>query len=98
MASIPSTALGDIILSNLKQRLLTPDRLVSLLQSLTDRQHRRGYGFRAMAGGTPTIPGKLVQKKPLNLSGFFRSCLYKPTTRRLRLFGAYGDQPEPADR
>jgi hypothetical protein len=45
MASIPPTALGDIILSNLKQRLLTPDRLVSLLQSLTDRQHRRGYGL-----------------------------------------------------
>jgi hypothetical protein len=30
--------LGDIILSNLKQQLLTPDRLASSLQALADRQ------------------------------------------------------------
>lgn len=35
---IPAAVLDDIILSNLKQRLLTPDRLVSLLQTLADRQ------------------------------------------------------------
>lgn len=35
---IPTAVLDDIILSNLKQRLLTPDRLVSLLQTLADRQ------------------------------------------------------------
>src|ERR1700730_10858831 len=35
---IPAAVLDDIILSNLKQQLLTPDRLVSLLQTLADRQ------------------------------------------------------------
>ena len=35
---IPAAVLDDIILSNLKQQLLTPDRLASLLQTLADRQ------------------------------------------------------------
>ncbi len=35
---IPAATLDGIILSNLKQRLLTPDRLAALLQTLADRQ------------------------------------------------------------
>jgi hypothetical protein len=35
---IPTATLDGIILSNLKQRLLTPDRLAALLQTLADRQ------------------------------------------------------------
>ena len=35
---IPATVLDDIVISNLKQRLLTPDRLAALLRSLADRQ------------------------------------------------------------
>jgi len=35
---IPAAALDSIVLSNLKQRLLTPDRLAQLLQTLADRQ------------------------------------------------------------
>jgi len=35
---IPAAVLDDIILSNLKQQLLTPDRLASLLKTLADRQ------------------------------------------------------------
>ncbi|MGB6171572.1 MAG: recombinase family protein [Xanthobacteraceae bacterium] len=35
---IPTGILDGIILSNLKQRLLTPDRLAALLQTLADRQ------------------------------------------------------------
>jgi site-specific DNA recombinase len=35
---IPAAVLDGIILSNLKQRLLTPDRLAALLQTLADRQ------------------------------------------------------------
>ena len=35
---IPATVLDGIVISNLKQRLLTPDRLAALLRSLADRQ------------------------------------------------------------
>jgi site-specific DNA recombinase len=35
---IPTATLDGIIISNLKQRLLTPDRLAALLQTLADRQ------------------------------------------------------------
>ena len=35
---IPTATLDGIIISNLKQRLLTPDRLAGLLRSLVDRQ------------------------------------------------------------
>jgi len=35
---IPAATLDGIILSNLKERLLTPDRLAQLLQTLADRQ------------------------------------------------------------
>jgi DNA invertase Pin-like site-specific DNA recombinase len=35
---IPAATLDGIILSNLKQRLLTPDRLAALLRTLADRQ------------------------------------------------------------
>ena len=35
---IPAATLDGIVLSNLKQRLLTPDRLAQLLQTLADRQ------------------------------------------------------------
>jgi site-specific DNA recombinase len=35
---IPAAVLDDIVLSNLKQRLLTPERLASVLEILADRQ------------------------------------------------------------
>jgi site-specific DNA recombinase len=35
---IPAATLDDIVLRNLKERLLTPERLASLLQALADRQ------------------------------------------------------------
>lgn len=35
---IPSTTLDEIVLTNLKQRVLAPDRIADLLKSLTERQ------------------------------------------------------------
>src|ERR1035437_8093133 len=55
---IPTATLDGIIISNLKQRLLTPDRLAALLRSLADRQ----------AAKTDAVDRRLLEHLPKRLN------------------------------